>query len=36
LQVNVQIPATARTGDLPLVISIGGTSSQTGVTVSVR
>jgi len=36
LQVNAIIPATARTGDLPLVVSIGGVTSQTGVTVSVR
>ena len=36
LQVNVVIPAGARTGDLPVIISLGGTSSQTGVTVSVQ
>ena len=36
LQVNVVIPANARSGNLPLVINIGSGSSQTGVTVSVR
>ena len=36
LQLNVQIPANARSGDLSLVVSIGNNSSQTGVTVSVR
>ncbi len=36
LQVNVKIPATARTGDLPIVVSVGGNSSQSGVTVSVK
>ena len=36
MQVNVVIPAGARTGDLPLVVSVGGTSSQSGVTVSVH
>jgi len=36
MQLNVQIPTTARTGDLPLIVSIGGVSSQSGVTVSVH
>jgi len=36
MQVNVVIPAGARTGDLPLVVSVGGTSSQGRVTVSVH
>ena len=36
LQVNVQVPENARTGDLPVVVSVGGTPSQDGVTVSVR
>jgi uncharacterized protein (TIGR03437 family) len=36
LQVNVQVPQNAASGDLPLAISVGGISSQPGVTVSVR
>jgi uncharacterized protein (TIGR03437 family) len=42
LQVNVQVPAAARAGDLPVAVTIGAASSQltasgTGaVTVSVR
>ena len=36
MQVNFQIPAGARTGDLPLVVMVGGNSSQSGVTVSVK
>jgi trimeric autotransporter adhesin len=36
MQVNVAIPATARTGDLPVVVTVGGVPSQNGVTVSVR
>lgn len=36
MQVNVQIPGGARTGDLPLVLTVGGVPSQNGVTVSVR
>ncbi len=36
MQVNLRIPASARSGDLPLVVSVGGVPSQTGVTVSVR
>jgi uncharacterized protein (TIGR03437 family) len=36
LQVNVQIPVLAPAGDLPVTVSIGGGSTQSGVTVSVR
>ncbi len=36
MQVNVAIPANARSGALPLVVSVGGVPSQSGVTVSVR
>ena len=36
MQVNVQIPTNARSADLPLVVSVGGSPSQSGVTVSVR
>jgi uncharacterized protein (TIGR03437 family) len=36
LQLNIQIPANARTGDLPLFVNIGGASSQNSVTVSVK
>jgi uncharacterized protein (TIGR03437 family) len=36
MQLNVQIPSNARSGNLSLVVSIGGVSSQPGVTVSVR
>ena len=36
LQLNVQVPPNARTGDLPLAVIIGGNSSQIGVTVSVK
>jgi trimeric autotransporter adhesin len=36
MQVNVLVPATARTGDLPVVVTVGGVPSQNGVTVSVR
>jgi uncharacterized protein (TIGR03437 family) len=36
LQLNVQIPPDARSGDLPVVVSIGGRSTQSGVTVSVK
>jgi uncharacterized protein (TIGR03437 family) len=35
MQLNVQIPASARAGDLPITVSVGGNSSQPGVTVSV-
>lgn len=36
LQLNVEIPANARSGNLPIVVAIGARSSQSGVTVSVR
>ena len=36
MQLNVQIPPDARSGNLPIVVSIGGRFSQGGVTVSVR
>jgi uncharacterized protein (TIGR03437 family) len=36
MQVNVTIPANAPTGSLPLVITVGTTNTQTGVTVAVQ
>jgi uncharacterized protein (TIGR03437 family) len=36
LQVNLQIPANAPTGNLAIVVSIGNVKSQAGVTVSVQ
>ena len=36
MQLNVQIPANAASGDLPILVSIGGNTSQKGVTVSVQ
>jgi uncharacterized protein (TIGR03437 family) len=36
MQVNLRVPATAPSGDLPLVVSVGGAQSQPGVTLSVR
>lgn len=36
LQLNVTIPVNAPTGDLPLLVNIGGNSSQAGVTISVQ
>jgi uncharacterized protein (TIGR03437 family) len=36
MQLNVQIPANAPSGDLQILVSIGGNTSQNGVTVSVR
>jgi len=36
MQVNVAIPAAARSGDLSVVVTVGGVPSQNGVTVSVR
>jgi uncharacterized protein (TIGR03437 family) len=36
LQVNVQIPANTPTGDVPISVSVGTSSSQPGVTVSVQ
>jgi uncharacterized protein (TIGR03437 family) len=36
MQLNVQIPPDARSGDLPVLVTIGGNGSQGGVTVSVQ
>jgi uncharacterized protein (TIGR03437 family) len=36
MQLNVQIPANAPSGDLAILVSIGGHTSQNGVTVSVQ
>ena len=36
MQVNVEIPATVSTGAVPIVITVGSASSQTGITVAVR
>jgi uncharacterized protein (TIGR03437 family) len=36
IQLNVQIPATAGSGNVPVVVSIGGNSTQSGVTVSLQ
>jgi len=36
MQLNVQIPASAPSGALPILVSIGGNTSQNGVTVSVQ
>ncbi len=36
LQINVRIPASAPSGNLPVQVSVGGIASQLGVTVSVR
>jgi uncharacterized protein (TIGR03437 family) len=36
LQLNVTIPTSINAGDVPVVVSIGGNPSQTGVTISVK
>jgi len=36
MQLNVQIPSNAPSGNLPITVSIGGNTSQNGVTVSVE
>jgi uncharacterized protein (TIGR03437 family) len=36
MQLDVQIPANAPSGNLPLQVSVGGNSSQSGVTISVQ
>jgi uncharacterized protein (TIGR03437 family) len=36
MQLNVQIPANAPSGDLAILVSIGAHTSQNGVTVSVQ
>ena len=35
-QFNVRIPETVRAGDVPVVIEVGGASTQTGLTIPVR
>jgi uncharacterized protein (TIGR03437 family) len=36
MQVNLLVPANAPSGAQPIVISIGGTQTQAGVTVSIQ
>jgi uncharacterized protein (TIGR03437 family) len=36
MQLNVQIPANAPSGDLQIQVSVGGNTSQKGVSVSVQ
>jgi uncharacterized protein (TIGR03437 family) len=36
MQLNVQIPSSAPSGPLSIQVSIGGNTSQNGVTVSVQ
>ncbi len=36
MQINVQIPANAPSGNLPVSVSVGGSGTQSGVTVSVE
>jgi uncharacterized protein (TIGR03437 family) len=36
MQVNVQIPANAPAGNLPIVITVGTTNTQIGVTMAVQ
>jgi uncharacterized protein (TIGR03437 family) len=36
MQLNVQIPANAPSGDLAILVSVGGHTSQNGVTISVQ
>jgi uncharacterized protein (TIGR03437 family) len=36
LQINVTIPTSAPTGNVPLVVSVGTAVSQSGITVSVK
>jgi uncharacterized protein (TIGR03437 family) len=36
MQLNVQIPANAPSGNLSLQVSVGGNASQNGVTISVQ
>jgi uncharacterized protein (TIGR03437 family) len=35
-QVNVQVPAGASTGDVPILIQVGDAQSQAGMTISVK
>ena len=36
LQVNFRIPANAPTGDVPVILTVGNSASQSGLTVSIR
>jgi len=36
LQLNVLVPAASRSGTVPIMVTIGGNSTQSGVTVSVQ
>jgi uncharacterized protein (TIGR03437 family) len=36
MQLNVQIPANAASGNLPITVYVGAASSQGGVTISVQ
>ena len=36
MQLNVVVPASARSGTVPIVVTIGANSTQSGVTVSVK
>jgi len=36
MQVNVLVPATVSSGAQPLVVTVGTTNSQSGVTVAVQ
>jgi uncharacterized protein (TIGR03437 family) len=36
MQINAQVPPAARSGNVPVSVSIGGIATQNGVTVSVR
>jgi uncharacterized protein (TIGR03437 family) len=35
-QINLTIPAGVGTGDLPLVATVGGTQTQSGVVISIQ
>jgi len=35
-QVNVRIPANVPSGDVPIVLKVGDTASQAGLTISIR
>jgi uncharacterized protein (TIGR03437 family) len=36
IQMNVQVPANAPSGNVPVTVIIGGNSTQSGVTISVQ
>jgi uncharacterized protein (TIGR03437 family) len=36
MQINVQIPPDVPSGSLPIMVSVGGNTSQSGVTISVK